>query len=481
MISVPKSQPATIAFEQKVLSVAEARIAAEQLTKAARSEVDALSALDNASFRLTKATENLKAAEIAYFSAVEKSASNREALRLAYNNALAGFRDADKAVAKATKELALAQEALVSLHSLAKGAITSGDDLKAAIKAAKTDEDKAACVAAAEKLKLDFFLPKGWAAQYKNVSKREVSDTERQDLAEKGKAMPDGSYPIATVADLKNAISSYGRAQNPDAVKAHIIAQAKALNATDQLPEAWSDNTTKSIQKDGNMKAILVLCPACLGQDEDNCNNCDDNGMVPESNLIAGLSNQPYDDGDDMEMGKSFTTASLLTRDFQKSASYQSYIFTKGGPGSGPEVGHEFRGNQWTGGMKTFRDGRKEGWKQTLSRYQKSIQPSIDKGNQLMKEGRELQAQGKHAEAAEKFKEASKKAYEKAAGAHMGIRAILQAQADHPDVQNGSRMPAGLMSPSEHYAEADRIRTELKSGAEYQAGLSDRRAAMGAA
>jgi hypothetical protein len=73
----------------------------------------------------------------------------------------------------------------------------------------------------------------------KKLEKREFSTDERKKLADEGLALPDGSYPIKTVADLKNAIQSYGRATNKAAVKAHIIKRAKALGVSDQLPETW--------------------------------------------------------------------------------------------------------------------------------------------------------------------------------------------------------------------------------------------------
>jgi hypothetical protein len=72
------------------------------------------------------------------------------------------------------------------------------------------------------------------------IAKRQVSDEERARLADQGDAMPDGSYPIANVSDLKNAIQAFGRAKNPTAVKKHIIRRARALNAIDQLPEEWN-------------------------------------------------------------------------------------------------------------------------------------------------------------------------------------------------------------------------------------------------
>ena len=51
--------------------------------------------------------------------------------------------------------------------------------------------------------------------------------------------MPDGSFPIANVQDLKNAIKSVGRSKNPAAAKAHIKKRAKALGNTKLLPEDW--------------------------------------------------------------------------------------------------------------------------------------------------------------------------------------------------------------------------------------------------
>lgn len=51
--------------------------------------------------------------------------------------------------------------------------------------------------------------------------------------------MPDGGFPIVTKQDLKNAIKAYGRGNEPQKEKAHIIKRAKALKATDLLPEKW--------------------------------------------------------------------------------------------------------------------------------------------------------------------------------------------------------------------------------------------------
>lgn len=70
-------------------------------------------------------------------------------------------------------------------------------------------------------------------------SKRERTMATRRRLAEQGLAMPDGSYPIVTVEDLRNAIQAFGRTDNPRATKEHIMRRARALGRTDLIPENW--------------------------------------------------------------------------------------------------------------------------------------------------------------------------------------------------------------------------------------------------
>lgn len=81
------------------------------------------------------------------------------------------------------------------------------------------------------------------------MEKREFNTTERKKLADKGQAMPDGSYPIANEGDLKNAIQAFGRAKNPDAVKQHITSRAKSLGLTSLLPDNWQ--AQKCAEKSG--------------------------------------------------------------------------------------------------------------------------------------------------------------------------------------------------------------------------------------
>lgn len=80
------------------------------------------------------------------------------------------------------------------------------------------------------------------------IEKREFNSKQRRQMAGRGQAMPDGSYPIANEQDLKNAIQAFGRAKNPNAVKRHIITRARALGLTDLLPDDWK--TKKNLSND---------------------------------------------------------------------------------------------------------------------------------------------------------------------------------------------------------------------------------------
>lgn len=62
----------------------------------------------------------------------------------------------------------------------------------------------------------------------------------RDKAADAGQAMKDGSYPIKDKADLKKAIRASGRGKKSHAsIKSHIKRRAKALGATDLLPDDW--------------------------------------------------------------------------------------------------------------------------------------------------------------------------------------------------------------------------------------------------
>jgi len=74
---------------------------------------------------------------------------------------------------------------------------------------------------------------------------RVFSTKTREKLADKGAALPDGSYPIPDKGALARAIASIGRAGPKGSpayarVKAHIIKRARALGAVSSLPADWN-------------------------------------------------------------------------------------------------------------------------------------------------------------------------------------------------------------------------------------------------
>ena len=72
------------------------------------------------------------------------------------------------------------------------------------------------------------------------------TDEERMELADKGFALSDGSYPIKDLKDLKNAIMAYGRAKDQARTAKFIAKRAKALGAEDLVPD--SEDFQKSLK-----------------------------------------------------------------------------------------------------------------------------------------------------------------------------------------------------------------------------------------
>ena len=128
------------------------------------------------------------------------------------------------------------------------------------------------------------------------VEKREFTDAERADAADAGQAMPDGSYPIKTVKDLKNAIQSYGRAKDPAKVKAHIMARAKALGKESMIPENWSKaieaDTAKAdemMHDPADLKAVRDALIALIKAELDEMANGEENEICDVSELLCSL------------------------------------------------------------------------------------------------------------------------------------------------------------------------------------------------
>lgn len=88
-----------------------------------------------------------------------------------------------------------------------------------------------------------------------DVEKAKYNAEQLRQMLKEGKAFRnangDPSYPIGDKEDLENAIHAVGRGSGDhDAIRAYIIRRAKALGASDMIPDNWTSN--------GNNKAVDV-------------------------------------------------------------------------------------------------------------------------------------------------------------------------------------------------------------------------------
>ncbi|NBW21294.1 MAG: hypothetical protein EBR82_76360, partial [Caulobacteraceae bacterium] len=87
------------------------------------------------------------------------------------------------------------------------------------------------------------------------------TEEERSDLAKKGHALPDGSYPIRNTDDLKNAIKAFGRAKEEDrpVVRRHIMKRARQLKSADLIPDQWKHaHSMQASQNIERMRAVIA-------------------------------------------------------------------------------------------------------------------------------------------------------------------------------------------------------------------------------
>ena len=105
--------------------------------------------------------------------------------------------------------------------------------------------------------------------------KRAYTDEQREQMAETGMALPDGSYPIKDEADLRNAIQAYGRAKDKEAAKRHIMKRARDLGKEDLIPENWMGKSDiadalaskDTVEGDAFMKSLMEF--EILAMEED--------------------------------------------------------------------------------------------------------------------------------------------------------------------------------------------------------------------
>lgn len=90
--------------------------------------------------------------------------------------------------------------------------------------------------------------------------KRAFSEERRMELAKEGMALPDGSYPIVSESDLRNAIQAFGRAKDKEAAKRHIMKRARALKLESLIPANWIAGSKEKSEElnDAEFMAALV-------------------------------------------------------------------------------------------------------------------------------------------------------------------------------------------------------------------------------
>ena len=104
-----------------------------------------------------------------------------------------------------------------------------------------------------------------------------VSRGARKKLAEEGKALPDGSFPIRNEGDLKNAIQAYGRARpgKRASVRRHIMKRARGLEKADLIPEEWK--SASAIEEDvADLRAYVASIEAQLRDSVEQSDIADD-------------------------------------------------------------------------------------------------------------------------------------------------------------------------------------------------------------
>ena len=114
------------------------------------------------------------------------------------------------------------------------------------------------------------------------------SDEERKELADKGFALSDGSFPIKDLKDLKNAIQAYGRAKDQARAAKFIVKRAKALGAEDLIPdtEDFQKSLGESVVNEGpDYSEAKYQMDKIFGDDQESIEkfqDIEDNGTVED-------------------------------------------------------------------------------------------------------------------------------------------------------------------------------------------------------
>jgi uncharacterized protein len=140
------------------------------------------------------------------------------------------------------------------------------------------------------------------AAWYEAETRAKYDEAAMKKMAKSGETMPNStgepSYPIADEEDLHNAIHAVGRGHaSHEAIKAHIIARAKAMGLTHMLPADWvsGDGSEKnSVAEASEERADAPEAPAnAAADDQDDEDDEDDD----DANSGVGTENEGRSSG----------------------------------------------------------------------------------------------------------------------------------------------------------------------------------------
>ncbi len=140
-----------------------------------------------------------------------------------------------------------------------------------------------------------------------DISKKKYSTDQRKALAAKGQALKDLSYPIADKEDLKNAItlaqSGHG---DVAAAKALIKRRARALGATELLPDDWKavkPDVAKAVslpngeaQHNDAINQAIAATRQLIQQEAAEDDDCDAYGIQCLTNVLAALQDFVYEE-----------------------------------------------------------------------------------------------------------------------------------------------------------------------------------------
>jgi hypothetical protein len=119
--------------------------------------------------------------------------------------------------------------------------------------------------------------------EYEALVKAKYNADQLKEMAGNGHAMPDESYPIEDSEDVHNAVRAVGRGENNShaAIRRHVMARARALGESSQIPDTWS--------ADGSLKEPAAVAKA----DADEGTGSDPLLAEPEGDTAPGSPTDP--------------------------------------------------------------------------------------------------------------------------------------------------------------------------------------------